>query len=148
MKSNGNSLLDDLCCTNEKDVDIVEQNFKYNLNVAEKLKKTQCFIKRRQRNEKKSRYCEIKDNIPPEDLLVVQEECRKIRSEGISQTVQTLQRTYGSKYDYDIFREAEKDVSKELDKKTQSLSDKIKHLQHELQKTQNSRKCNIYEQER
>lgn len=82
----------------------------------------------------KTQYREIKDNLSPEELSAVQEERRRIREDGIKEVIQKLRNTFGKKYDYDIFKKAEADVSKALNEKPipkKSILSQINHRQQQ-----------------
>ena len=82
---------------------------------------------------KKSQYREIKDNLSSEELTAVQDKRSHIREDGIKGVIQKLKDTFGKKYDYDIFKEAETDVSKALNEKPLSILRKIqKNKQYDI----------------
>ena len=135
------AVLDDLSCADEKQVDKVEQNFKHNLEVAEKLNVRNTELMQESEAEK-SRYIEIRDNIPPEDIEAVQAERQAVHAKNIKKTREILQDTYGHKYNEDIFKEAESAVNDELGEKPvkQSILRRLQQKQREATPNRNTQK--------
>lgn len=66
-------------------------------------------------------------------MTAVQEERSRIRESGILGVIQKLRDTFANKYDYDIFKETETDVSKALNEKPMSILRKLqKNKQHNI----------------
>ena len=103
----------ELGCKTENDVDIVEQNYKYNLDTAEKLKVRNSDLQT-EYTEEKANYIEIKNNIPPEKVKDIQEERTTIQADGIRQTRITLENIYQGKFDDDIFAKAQNTVNNDF----------------------------------
>lgn len=116
LKSDIEFVLYELGCKTENDVDIVEQNYKYNLDVAEKLKAQNSDLQSEYKTEK-ANYIEIKKNIPTENISSVQEERTEIQADGIHQTRKELENIYKGKFDDDIFTEAQAAVNNDLNEK-------------------------------
>ena len=131
------AVLDDLSCADEKQVAKVERNFKHNLDVADKLNMRNTELKHQSESEK-SKYIEIRNNIPPENVEAVQAERLAVRAENIRKTREVLKDTYGHKYSEDIFKETETAVNAELGEKPVKQSI-LKRLQQKQLETGSSR---------
>ena len=116
LKNRKSVLLDDMGVKSEDDIPQVEERRNKNNTVLENISKRNDTLTEYSENGK-TQYREIKDNLSPEELSGVQEERRRIREDGILGVIQKLRNTFGKKYDYDIFKEAEADVSKALNEK-------------------------------
>ncbi len=116
MKSDKEFVLFELGCKTKSDVDTVEQNYKYNLDIAEKLKARNTDLQTEYRTEK-SNYIKIKNNIMPENISAVQEERTETQSDGIRQIRKELEYIYKNKFDDDIFSEAQTSVNDDLGEK-------------------------------
>lgn len=113
LKSDKKFVLFELGCKTDNDIDIIEQNYKYNLDVAEKLKVRNSDLKSEYTTEK-ANYIEIKNNIQTENTEAVQAERTEIQAGGIRQTRIALENTYKGKFDDDIFAEAQTAVNNDL----------------------------------
>ena len=60
---------------------------------------------------------------------------RRIREDGIKEVIQKLRNTFGKKYDYDIFKKAETDVSKALNEKPIPKKSILSQLNHRQQQS-------------
>lgn len=148
LKSDREFVMFELGCKTENDIDIVEQNYKYNLDVAEKLKVRNTDLQTEYATEKTS-YIKIKNNIPPENISAVQDERTAIQADGIRQTRKELENIYKGKFDDDIFTEAQNTVNNNLGEKPLRKS-LIRQLQKEQPQHQQPipHKSKSYEQER
>ena len=148
LKSDKEFVLFELGCKTENDVNIIEQNYKYNLDVAEKLKAQNSALQSEYKTEK-ANYIEIKKNIPTENISAVQAERTEIQADGIHQTRIMLKNTYKGKFDDDIFTEAQNTVNNDLGEKPLRKS-LIRQLQKEQPQHQQPipHKSKSYEQER
>ncbi len=133
LKSDKNFLLSQLGCNTEKDVDRVEKNYKYNVDIADKLKARNVELQADYETEK-SNYIEIKSNILPEDIEAIQAERIAIQTDGIRQTRIALENTYKEKFDDDIFAEAQSAVDNDLGEKPLRKS-LVRQLQVKQQKS-------------
>ncbi len=116
LKNRKSVLLVDMGVKSEDDIPQVEEQRNKNNTVLENISKQNDTLT--EYSEKgKTQYREIKDNLSPKELSAVQEERRRIREDGIKGVIQKLKDTFGKKYDYNIFKEAEADVSKALNEK-------------------------------
>ena len=142
LKSDKEFVLFELGCKTENDVDIVEQNYKYNLDTAEKLKARNNDLQTEYKAEKVN-YIEIKNNIPPENISAVQAERTEIQADGIQQTRRELENIYKDKFDDDVFTEAQNTVNNDLGERSlkKSLIRQIeqgkKQNQHKYPKNKN-----------
>ncbi len=134
LKSDKNFLLSQLGCKTEKDVEQAEENYKYNVDIADKLKAQNVELQTDYETEK-SNYIDLKNNIPLENIEAVQEERIAIQAEGIRQTRIALKNTYKEKFDDYIFAEAQKTVNDELSEKPLRKS-LVKQLQQERKQQQ------------
>lgn len=136
LKSDREFILFELGCKSENDVDIVEANYKYNLDAAEKLKVWNTDLQSEYVTEK-ANYIEIKNNIPTENTEAVQAERTEFQADGIQQTRKKLENIYNGKFDDDIFAEAQNTVNNDLGEKTlrKSLMQHIEHGKKQQQKT-------------
>lgn len=93
----------------------------------------------------KSQYREIKDNLSPEELSAAQEKRRRIREDGIKGVMQKLRDIFDKKYDYDIFKEAETDVSKALNEKPlrKSIRRQLQQKQQPVQRKHKTHECEL-----
>ena len=130
LKSDKKFVLFELGCKTDNDIDIIEQNYKYNLDVAEKLKVRNSDLKSEYTTEK-ANYIEIKNNIQTENTEAVQTERTEIQAGGIRQTRIALENTYKGKFDDDIFAEAQTAVNNDLYEKPLRKS-LVWQLQREL----------------
>ena len=130
LKSDKKFVLFQLGCKTDNDIDIIEQNYKYNLDVAEKLKVRNSDLKSEYTTEK-ANYIEIKNNIQTENTEAVQAERTEIQAGGIRQTRIALENTYKGKFDDDIFAEAQTAVNNDLYEKPLRKS-LVWQLQREL----------------
>ena len=130
FKSDKKFVLFELGCKTDNDIDIIEQNYKYNLDVAEKLKVRNSDLKSEYTTEK-ANYIEIKNNIQTENTEAVQAERTEIQAGGIRQTRIALENTYKGKFDDDIFAEAQTAVNNDLYEKPLRKS-LVWQLQREL----------------
>lgn len=130
LKSDKKFVLFELGCKTDNDIDIIEQNYKYNLDVAEKLKVRNSDLKSEYTTEK-ANYIEIKNNIQSENTEAVQAERTEIQAGGIRQTRIALENTYKGKFDDDIFAEAQTAVNNDLYEKPLRKS-LVWQLQREL----------------
>lgn len=130
LKSDKKFVLFELGCKTDNDIDIIEQNYKYNLDVAEKLKVRNSDLKSEYTTEK-ANYIEIKNNIQTENTEAVQAERTEIQAGGIRQTRIALENTYKGKFDDDIFAEAQTAVNNDLYEKPLRKS-LVWQLQREL----------------
>lgn len=135
LKSDKEFVLFELGCKTKNDVDVVEQNYKYNLDAAKKLKVRNTDLQTEYKEEK-ANYIEIKNNIPPENIEVVQVERTKIQADGIRQTRRGLENIYKGKFDDDIFAEAQNIVNNDLGEKPlkKSLVSQLHHRQTPMKK--------------
>lgn len=136
LKSDKEFILFELGCKAENDVNIIEQNYKYNLDIAEKLKARNSDLQSEYKTEK-ANYFEIKNNILPENAEAVQEERTAIQADGIRQTRIALENIYQGKFDDDIFTEAQNTVNNDLREKPlkKSLIQQIEQEQAKQQKS-------------
>ena len=134
LKSDKEFALFELGCKTEKDVNIVEQNYKYNLDVAKKIKARNTDLQTKYKSEK-SNYVEIKNNIPSENIPAVQTERTEIQVDGIYKTRRELESVYKNKFDSDIFVQAQKSVNDDLSEKPlkKPLMEQL-HRKHTQQK--------------
>lgn len=116
LKNCKSILLGDMGCKSENDVTQVEEQRNKNDVVLNNISKRNDTLTEYSENEK-TQYREIKGNLSPEKLSAVQEESSKIREDGIKGVIQKLRDIFGNKYDDNIFKEAETDVSKALNEK-------------------------------
>lgn len=130
LKSDKKFVLFELGCKTDNDIDIIEQNYKYNLDIAEKLKVRNSDLKSEYTTEK-ANYIEIKNNIQTENTEAVQAERTEIQAGGIRQTRIALENTYKGKFDDDIFAEAQTAVNNDLYEKPLRKS-LVWQLQREL----------------
>lgn len=130
LKSDKKFVLFELGCKTDNDIDIIEQNYKYNLDVAEKLKVRNSDLKSEYTTEK-ANYIEIKNNIQTENTEAVQAERTEIQAGEIRQTRIALENTYKGKFDDDIFAEAQTAVNNDLYEKPLRKS-LVWQLQREL----------------
>lgn len=130
LKSDKKFVLFELGCKTDNDIDIIEQNYKYNLDVAEKLKVRNSDLKSEYTTEK-ANYIEIKNNIQTENTEAVQAERTEIQAGGIRKTRIALENTYKGKFDDDIFAEAQTAVNNDLYEKPLRKS-LVWQLQREL----------------
>ena len=137
------AVLDDLSCADEKLVVKIEQNFKHNLDVANKLNVRNTELKQESETVK-LKYTEIRNNIPSESIEAVQAKRLNIRAENIRKTREVLQETYGRKYCDDIFKEAETTVNDELGEKPvkQSVRKRLQQKQRKTEPNRNTQKKN------
>ena len=137
------AVLNDLSCADEKLVVKIEQNFKHNLDVANKLNVRNTELKQESETVK-LKYTEIRNNIPPESIEAVQAERLNIRAGNIRKTREALQETYGRKYSEDIFKEAETTVNDELGEKPvkQSVLRQLQQKQRKTEPNRNTQKKN------
>lgn len=147
IKSDKKFVLYELGCKSGNDVDIVEQNYKYNLDTAEKLKARNADLQTEYKTEK-ANYIEIKNNILPENISAVQEERTAIQADGIRQTRKELENIYKGNFDDDIFSKAQKSVNDELGEMAlrKSLIQQMQQAQQKQKSVDN--KCKNYEIER
>ena len=128
----------------ENDVPKIKEQRNNNKTELEKISKRNDTLT--EYSEKgKTQYREIKDNLSPEELTAVQEECSYIREDGINGVIQKLRATFGKRYDYDIFKEAETDVSKALNEKPIPKKSILSQLNRKQQQSilQNKKKYEI-----
>ena len=116
-------------CADDKEVIEVEQCFKNNSDVLEKIKAQNISLKKQKETEI-SRYTEIKNNILSEDIEAVQQERFAVRKENMQKILNHLQKIYKQKYSYDIFKKADNSVNKNLSEKVIKKS-VIKNLIHQ-----------------
>ena len=145
LKSDKEFVLYELGCKTENDVDIVEQNYKYNLDIVEKLKARNTDLQTKYKSEKLN-YVEIKNNIPSQNIPAVQTERTEIQDDGIYKTRRELESVYKNKFDSDIFAQAQKSVNDDLSEKPLKRS-LIRQLQQK-QELQSKNKSKKHEQER
>ncbi len=129
LKTQKQSALDDMFCADDKEVIEVEQCFKNNSDVLEKIKAQNISLKKQKETEI-SRYTEIKNNILSEDIEAVQQERFAVRKENMQKILNHLQKIYKQKYSYDIFKKADNSVNKNLSEKVIKKS-VIKNLIHQ-----------------
>lgn len=113
LKSDKEFVMFELGCKTENDVDIVEQNYKYNLDIAEKLKARNSDLQTEYKEET-AHYIEIKNNIPSKNLSAIQDERAEIQTNGIRQTRRESENIYKGKFDNDIFDDAQIAVNNDL----------------------------------
>ncbi len=145
LKSDKDFVLSKLGCTNNSEVGAVEKRHENNIEAAERLKARNTDLETEYAAEK-ANYVEIKNAIPPEDVEAVQEERYALCNAAIKRIRENLQKAYGERYDYDIFKEAETDVSKELGEKPLSTLEILRRNQQRTDK--NNHKHKHREQER
>ncbi len=136
LKSNREFILFELGYKTENDVNMVEKNYKYNLDTAEKLKVRNTDLQSKYKAEK-ANYVEIKNDIPPENISTVQTERTEIQVDGIYRTRKELENIYKDKFDDDIFAEAQTAVNNELGEKIlkQSVITRLERERKQQQKT-------------
>ncbi len=149
LKTQKQSILDDMFCADDKEVAEIEQRFKNNSDVLERIK-TQNISLKKQKETEISCYTEIKNNISPEDIEAVQREQIVVHKENIQKILKRLQKMYKQKYSYDIFKDAENSVSKKLGENLDgqtSLKKLIKQnqKQNKVYKTEQNFKVKNYE---
>lgn len=127
-------LLDDMGIKSENDISQVEELQNKNNTALENISKRNDILT--EYSEKgKAQYREIKDNLSPKGLSAVQEERRHIREDGIKGVIQELKDIFGKHYDYNIFKEAEIDVSKALNETLLKKESILTQLQRKQQKS-------------
>ncbi len=143
LQSDKEFVMFELGCKTENDVNVVEQNYKYNLDVAKKLK-VQNFDLQTEYKAEKENYIEIKNNIPPESISAVQAERTEIQADGIRQTRKKLEHIYKDKFNDDIFAESQNIVNNGVSEKAlkKSLVGQIEHGKKQQQKTTSHRSRN------
>lgn len=129
-----------------KDVDRVEKNYKYNLDIADKLEARNIELQEDYETGK-TNYIEIKSNIRTEDIETVQDERTAIQADRIRQTRIALENTYKEKFDDDIFMKAQNTVNNDLGEKPlkKSLIKQIQRRQTQQKTIDNKRKHHEYE---
>lgn len=113
----------------ENDVPKVEEQRKNNQTALENISKRNNTLTEYAETEK-SQYRELKDNLSPKELAAVQGERSRIREGGILGVIQKLRDTFGNKYDHDIFKDAEVDISRLLKEESQlrkSIQSQLRH---------------------
>lgn len=116
LKNRKSVLLDDMGIKSENDVPKIKEQRNANKTTLEKISNRNDMLAEYSEKEK-TQYREIKDNLSSEELTAVQEGRRNIRENGIKGVIQKLRDTFGKRYEYDIFKDAETDVSKVLNEK-------------------------------
>lgn len=116
LKNRKSVLLDDMSIKSENDVSKIKEQRNANKTTLENISKRNNTLTEYSEKEK-TQYRYIKDNLSPEELTAVQEERRHIREDGIKGVMQKLRDIFGKQYGYDIFKDAETDVSKALNEK-------------------------------
>lgn len=150
LKTQKQSVLDDMFCTNDKEVAEIEQRFKNNSDVLERIKAQNISLEKQKETEI-SHYIEIKNNILLENIEAVQKKQLVVHKENIQKILKHLQKMYKQKYSYDIFKKAENSVNKELKEETAeplSLQKFIKQKQQEISDTKINSKNKSYKYER
>lgn len=125
-------LLGDMGVKSENDVPKIKEQRSKNDVMLENISTRNDTLTEYSKTEK-AQYRELKDNLSPEELTVVQEERSHIRENGILGVIQKLRDVFGKHYDYDIFKEAETEVSKSLNEKPLSRKSIQVQLQHKQQ---------------
>jgi hypothetical protein len=133
LKNRKYVLLDDMGVKSENDVPKIKEWRHNNKNTLENISKRNDTLTEYSEKEK-AQYRELKDNLLPEELSTVQEERRCIREDGIKSVIQKLRNTFRNKYDYDIFRDVEMEVSNKLGEKPLSKKSIQARLNHKPQK--------------
>lgn len=131
-KSETDLLLGDMGVKSENDVPKIKEQRSKNDVMLENISTRNDILNEYSKTEK-AQYRELKDNLSPEELTVVQEERSHIRKNGILGVIQKLRDVFGKHYDYDIFKEAETEVSKSLNEKPLSRKSIPVQLQHKQQ---------------
>ena len=147
LKSDKEFVLYELGCKTENDVNMVEKNYKYNLDTAKKLKARNTDLQTEYKAET-ANYTEIKNHIPPGNISAVQAERTEIQADGIRQTRKELENPYKGKFDDNIFTKAQTAVDGDLGEKPlrKSLIQQIKRGQAKQQKSiANKHKNHEYE---
>lgn len=116
LKNRKSVLLGDMGVKSENDVPNVKEQRNKNDIALENISKRNDTLTEYSKTEK-AQYRELKDNLSPEELTAVQEERSHIRENGILGVIQKLRDTFGKRYDYDLLKKAETDVSKALNEK-------------------------------
>ena len=127
-------LLGDMGVKSENDVPQVKEQRNKNKIALENISKRNDKLTKYSKNEK-AQYRELKDNLSSEELTAVQEERSHIREDGIKAVIQKLRDVFGKHYDYDIFKEAETDVSTSLNEKPMPRKSIQQQLQRKQQKS-------------
>lgn len=146
LKSDKEFVLFELGCKTENDVNIIEQNYKYNLDTAKKLKTRNIDLQSEYKAEK-TNYVEIKNDIPPENISTVQAERTAIQADGIRQTRIALENIYKEKFDDDIFMKVQNTVNNDLSEKPlkksliQQIEQGKKHQQKTIPYKHKNREC-------
>lgn len=117
LNSDKEFILFELGCKTKNDVDVVEQNYTYNLDTAEKLKDRNSDLQT-EYNAEKANYVEVKNNIPSENISAVRAARAEIQVDGIRRTHRRLENIYKGKFDDDIFSAAQKSVNADLGEKS------------------------------
>lgn len=134
LKNRKTVLLSDMGIKSENDVSKIEEQRNKNDIMLNSISKRNNTLTEYSENEK-AQYREIKDNLSPEELTVVQEERSHIREDSILGVIQKLRDIFGKHYDYDIFKEAETDVSLELRERPLKKKSIHQQLQRKSQKS-------------
>jgi mobA/mobL protein len=127
-------LLDDMGIKSENDVSKIKEQQNNTKTALEKISNRNDMLAEYSEKEK-AQYREIKDNLSLEELSAVQEERSHICEDGIKGVIQKLRDTFGKRYDYDIFKDAETDVSKTLNEKPTSQKSILSQLNRRQQQS-------------
>ncbi len=133
LKNRKTVLLGDMGVKSENDVSQIKEQRKKNKTALDNISKRNDMLTEYSETEK-AQYRKLKDNLSPEDLSAVQEERRRIREGSILDVIHKLRDVFGKHYDYDIFKEAETDVSKSLNEKPLSRKSIRQQLQNKQPK--------------
>ena len=144
LKSDRDFILSKLGCGSESEIDAVEKNHKHNIEIAERLKARNADLETEYTAEK-ANYIEVKSTVPPENIEAVQDERYDIRNAAINQVRENLQKAYGERYSYDIFREAETAVNDDLGEKPPSMNRYLRRKRREAKETEHCEKKREYE---
>ncbi|MDO5398642.1 MAG: MobQ family relaxase [bacterium] len=134
-------------CTTEADIQNLRYRRERNDTVIKNIS-VQNVELIKQKEADKSKFVEIRNNIAPENADAVQEERYNIREKYRRKLSEQMKDKYGSKYNYDMLKEAEKSINDEFGEKQPSLQRKIRSNRQQAENNDRRRRQKNHEYER
>lgn len=133
------TFLDRMGFKSEKDVSEYEALIARNDILLEDISAQSAEL-RKQKADDKAEFLEIRSGITPNNAEAIQAERYGMRNEYMRELSQQIKAKYGSKYSYDILRDAEKFVNDELGEKAPSLKRKLQRDRRRTEENERGRR--------
>ena len=147
LKKHKSELMHRMGCTTEADIQNLRYRRERNDTVIKNISVQNAELIK-QKESDKSEFVEIRNNIAPENVDAIQEERYNLREKYRHKLSEQMKDKYGSKYNYDMLKEAEKSINDEFGEKQPSLQRKIRSNRQQAENNDRRRRQKNHEYER